>query len=295
MHLNRVIGGRANHLLGLPADARLLIVNADDFGMCHSVNEAIFAALKHGLATSATIMTPCPWALHAAQFLANHHEIPFGIHLTVISEWLNYRWGSLSSKEKIPSLIDSNGYFYTFDQMPEFLAQVNLNELEVEFRAQIEWVLAAGLKPSHLDWHSLRIDSRPNISDVMLKLAREYGLALRVRGRAQIEKVQDLGLPVNDYDFLDSYLVDQNDKTAHYIELLHELPEGLSEWAVHPGLATPELTAIDPGGAQTRQKDFEFLMSPQSRDAITREGIILLNYRTLQDVWKKHNSQESEH
>lgn len=286
--LNRITGGgQANHLLGFPADARLLIINADDLGMCHAVNDAIFTALQSGFACSATLMVPCPWALHAAQFLAAHPEIPFGIHLTVISDFLNYRWGPLTPKEKIPTLIKSSGYFYPFEQMPEFLAKVSLNELETEFRAQIEWVLAAGLKPSHLDWHSLRIDARPDISDVMLKLAREYGLALRVRGRIQIEKVQGLGLPVNDHDFLDSYLIDQNDKTAQYIELLHNLPEGLNEWAVHPGFANSELLAIDSGGAQTRQKDFDFLMSPHARDTITSEGIILLDYRALQNVWLK--------
>ena len=276
---------RANQLLGFPKDARLLIVNTDDFGMCHAVNEAIFTVLRQGIATSATLMAPCPWALHAAQFLTAHPEISFGVHLTVISEWLNYRWGPLTPREKIPTLVESLGYFYTFDQMPEFLAKVNLSELETEFRAQIEWVLAQGLKPSHLDWHALRIDTRPEISDVMLKLAREYGLALRVRGKIQIEKVQGMGLPVNDFDFLDSYLIDPQDKTSRYIELLNELPEGLSEWAVHPGIANPELLTIDPGGAQTRQADFDFLMSPQAKDAITREGITLLDYRTLQDVW----------
>ena len=253
--------------------------------MCHAVNEAIFTVLRQGIATSATLMAPCPWALHAAQFLTAHPEISFGVHLTVISEWLNYRWDPLTPREKIPTLVESLGYFYTFDQMPEFLAKVNLSELETEFRAQIEWVLAQGLKPSHLDWHSLRIDTRPEISDVMLKLAREYGLALRVRGTIQIEKVQGMGLPVNDFDFLDSYLIDPQDKTSRYIELLNELPEGLSEWAVHPGIANPELLTIDPGGAQTRQADFDFLMSPQAKDAITREGITLLDYRTLQDVW----------
>lgn len=172
--------------------------------------------------------------------------------------------------------------------MPEFLTKVNLNELEIEFRAQIEWVLAFGLTPSHLDWHSLRIASRPDISNVMFKLAREYGLALRAAGK-NIEKIQGIRLPTNDYEFLDSYLITPHNKTAHYIELLHELPEGLNEWAIHPGLANPELLTIDPGGALTRQKDFEFLMSPQARHAITREEIILLNCRTLQKVWTKNN------
>ena len=78
--------GQTNQLLGFPADARLLIVNADDFGMCHAVNAAIIRALKDGIARSTTLMVPCPWMLHATHFLAENPEMPFGVHLTAISE-----------------------------------------------------------------------------------------------------------------------------------------------------------------------------------------------------------------
>jgi len=274
-------------LLGYPAEARLLIINADDFGMCHSVNEAIIGVLQVGVVRSTTLMVPCPWALHAMHFLQNHPEISFGVHLTVISEWAVYRWGPVIPREKVPSLIDKAGYFYTFDQMPEFLAQVNLDQLEIEFRAQIETVLAAGLKPAHLDWHALRIGNREDIQALMLRLAREYGLALRVMGQSWIKKVQSQGLPTIDYDFLDSYLIAPATKTARYTELLRELPVGLSEWAVHPGLDNAELLAIEPDGKHIRQTDFDFWTSQQAKDLISREGITLLDYRALQDVWKE--------
>lgn len=278
--------GQTNRLLGYPADARLLIINADDFGMCHAVNEAVFRALNEGVLRSTTLMVPCPWALHAMHFLADHPEIPFGVHLTAISDWVDYRWGPVTPREKVPSLINPAGYFYNFEHMPKFLAQVRLDELEIEFRGQIESVLAAGLKPAHLDWHSLRINSRPDIFDLMLKLAREYGLALRVAGQAMIEKVQSQGLPTNDYDFLDSYLLDLVDKPARYAQMLRELPAGLSEWAVHPGLDSPELLAIELEGNHIRQTDFDFLMSQEAKDIVEEEGIILLDYRALQAVWR---------
>jgi chitin disaccharide deacetylase len=285
--MNPAVTSQANRLLRQPADARLLIINADDFGMCHAVNEAIIGTLKKGIVRSTTLMVPCPWAWHALHFLADHPEIPFGVHLTVISEWVDYRWGPVTPREKVPSLINAAGYFYNFDHMPGFLAQVRLAELEMEFRAQIEVVLAAGLQPTHVDWHALRIGGRADISDVMFKLAREYGLALRVRGRAWIEKVQSQGLPANDYDFLDSYLLDPVTKVANYAELLRKLPVGLSEWAVHPGLDTPELLAIEPAGNRIRQTDFDFLTSQQAHDIVKEEGIILLDYRALQDVWNE--------
>jgi predicted glycoside hydrolase/deacetylase ChbG (UPF0249 family) len=283
--------GQTNRLLGYPADARLLIVNADDFGMCHAVNEAILRVLKEGIARSTSLMVPCPWAWHAIRFLADNPDIPFGVHLTVISEWPDYRWGPVTAREKVPSLLDKGlpgqaRYFYDFQHMPEFMAQVKLDQLKLEFRGQIEAVLNVGLEPTHLDWHALRIGDRTDIFEVMLRLAREYGLALRVAGRPWIEKLQSQGFPTNDYDFLDSYGLDPVNKADRYAELLRELPAGLSEWAVHPGLDSAELLAIEPGGNQIRQTDFDFLMSEQARDIVREEGIILLDYRALQAVWK---------
>jgi predicted glycoside hydrolase/deacetylase ChbG (UPF0249 family) len=276
-----------NRLLGYPPDARLLIVNADDFGMCHAVNEAVMRAFPAGLLRSATLMVPCPWALHAMRFLAAHPEIPFGVELTAISEWADYRWGPVTPREKVPSLIREDGSFYNFEQMPHFLAQVDLKQLEMEFRAQIDMVLDFGLRPTHLDWHCLRLDGWDAVSEVMLGLARDYGLALRVIVRSQIDRVQSLGLPANDAGFLDSYQLHLPGKQAHYVELLRRLPPGLSEWAIHPGFNLPELLAIESEGHHMRQSDFDFLISQQARDVIEEEGIILLDYRPLQAVWRE--------
>ena len=279
---------QTNRLLGYPADARLLIVNADDFGMCHAVNEAIVGTLQAGVVRSTSLMVPCPWMLHAAHFLADHPEIPFGVHLTVIGDGNVYRWGPVTSHDRVPSLVDETGYFYVFDRMAEFFARVRLDELEWEFRSQIEAVLAMGLRPTHLDWHSLRIiGGRPDIHNVMFRLGREYGLALRVAGRSWIETLQSRGFPTNDTDFLDSYSLDPANKAVRFVQLLRELPVGLSEWAVHPGLDTPEMLAIEPGGNHIRQADYDFLTSQQAKDIIREEGIILLDYRALQAVWKE--------
>jgi predicted glycoside hydrolase/deacetylase ChbG (UPF0249 family) len=243
--------------------------------------------LQEGIVRSTSLMVPCPSALQATHFLADHPEIPFGVHLTAISDSAHNRWRPLTARERAPSLCDRAGYFYDFEHMPEFLAQVRLDELETEFRTQIEVVLAAGLHPTHLDWHSLRISSRGDIFDVMFRLARAYGLALRVFTRSFIEKLQSQGFPTNDYDVLDSYLLDPATKAARYAELLRELPVGLSEWAVHPGLDSPEMSALEPGGNPIRQTDYDFLTSQQAKDIVREEGIILLDYRALQAVWKE--------
>jgi chitin disaccharide deacetylase len=277
---------KTNKLLEYPADARLLIINADDFGMCHAINAAIFQTLTDGVVRSTTLMVPCPWALHAMHFLREHPEIAFGVHLTAISDPLHYRWGPLTVRDKVPSLIDEAGYFYPFERMSEFFAGVKLDELEAEFRAQIEAVLAANLKPTHLDWHALRLGGRTDIPDLMIALAKEYGLALRVRGRPWIDAVQGQGLPSNDYDFLDSYMLGTEVKAARYAQLLRELPAGLNEWAVHPGLDSAELRAIGHDGYHSRQLDFDFVMSAEAAEIIRQEGIILLSFEPLQALWR---------
>jgi predicted glycoside hydrolase/deacetylase ChbG (UPF0249 family) len=282
--LNKI---KTNRLLGYPQDARLLLINADDFGMCHAVNEAITRTLESGLVRSTSLMIPCPWALHAVQFLEDNPEIPFGVHLTVICDSDVYKWGPITSGEKVSTLVDEAGHFYRPDNFPRFLEQANLDQLEAEFRAQIEVVLGTDLKPSHLDWHYLRINGRPDIFDLMLELAKEYGLAQRVISRSQIEKVQSQGLPASDFEMLDSYLLDPVGKSARYSQMLRELPEGLSEWAVHPGLDTAELLAMQPHGDHIRQTDYDFLMSQDAKEVVEEEGIILVDYRSIQQVWRE--------
>ena len=172
----------------------------------------------------------------------------------------------------MPSLLDEAGYFYDFEHMPEFMAQVRLDQLEMEFRAQIETVLAAGLEPTHLDWHSLRIENRADIFDVMFRLAREYGLALRVASQSSIEKLQSLGLPTHDHDFWTATSLTRPIKLTAMPNCCASLPAGLSEWAVHPGLDSAELLAIEPGGTRIRQADFDFLTSQQAKDVDQRRG-----------------------
>jgi predicted glycoside hydrolase/deacetylase ChbG (UPF0249 family) len=138
-----------------------------------------------------------------------------------------------------------------------------------------------------LDWHSLRLDNRADIFELMLRLAKEYGLAFRVTGQLFIQNLQSQDLPTNDYDFLDSFTLDPRNKAARYTQLLHELPSGLSEWAVHPGLENSELLALEPDGNHVRQTDFDFWTSQQAKEIVQEEGIILVDYRMLQAVWSE--------
>jgi chitin disaccharide deacetylase len=275
---------RANELLGYPADARLLIINADDFGMYHAINEAILRTLTEGVVRSTTLMPPCPWARHAMRLLHDHPGIACGVHLTVVSEFADYRWGPLTPRDRVPSLVDETGSFYSDDRQAELLARARVDELEVEFRAQIEVVLSAGLRPTHLDWHCLYDGGRDDIFDVTVELALEYGVALRVFDATRREQLQRRGLPAADHGVVDSTRLPTANKGARFVRMLRELPAGLSEWAVHPGLGTAEARTIDRWCAK-RAADLRFLVSREARETVEAEGILLLDYRSLQAVW----------
>lgn len=278
---------QTNRLLGYPDDARLLIINVDDFGMSHAGNAATLRALQDGVATSTTLMAPCPWAWGAMRMLKEHPDIPFGVHLTLVSDFADMRWGPVASQSAVPSLVDGAGMFFRHEEIGQPLAQFRLNEVETEFRTQIERVVAEGLHPTHLDWHCLADGEREDIFDLTLRLAREYGLATRVHERTHTERMRTNGLPIVDFDVLDSYRLAPEEKATRYAQMLRELPAGLSEWAVHPSLGDGEAQALEPETWRIRRADYDFLISQEARDVIAAEGIVLLSYRALQQVWAR--------
>jgi predicted glycoside hydrolase/deacetylase ChbG (UPF0249 family) len=276
-----------NRLLGYPDDARLLLVNADDFGMYDDINAAVVRSFQDGIVHSTSLMMPCPAAPQAVELLRANPDIPFGVHLSFIRDIPTYDWGPMAPKSAIPSMLDEAGGFYTSDRMTELLERAKVEEVEIEARAQLDAVLATGLRPTHLDWHCLHSGGRADIFDMTLRLAREHGLALRVGSPPEIERVRDLGLPADEYPLLDSFRLDLDAKAAKYAALLRALPVGLTEWAVHPGLGGAASQALDPDGWRVRRTDYDFVTSPEARRIIDEEGIILIGYAPLQAAWRE--------
>jgi predicted glycoside hydrolase/deacetylase ChbG (UPF0249 family) len=276
----------SSELLGFAPDARVLIINADDFGMYHAVNAAVIRSIEEGIASSCSLMAPCPAAPDAMRLLRQHPRIPFGIHLTLVCDTPGYRWGPLTAKQTVPSLLDETGDLFTPDHVPALLAQARLDEVEREFRAQVNAVTDAGLTPTHLDWHCLADGGRDDIFDVTVALAAEYGLAVRAWLDPARRKLRQRGLPVVDHDFLDSFRLDTDGKQARYARLLHDSPPGLSEWAVHPALGDRQSQRIDPGW-RVRQTDYEFLTSPTASTLLREEGITVISYRQIQQAWSR--------
>ena len=118
-----------------------------------------------------------------------------------------------------------------------------------------------------------------------MALANEYGLAARVWLDDGRRKARAHGKPVVDNAFLDSFSVSLHDKAATYERMLHDLPPGLTEWAVHPAHGTEEWPAIEPTRWQVWQSDLAFLTSPRARQSLDHEGISVIDYRLLQEAW----------
>jgi chitin disaccharide deacetylase len=283
-----VVDPRSSEQLGFGPDARVLIVNCDDLGMHDAVNAAVVESIENGIAGSCSLVVPCPGAADAMRLLRERPHIPFGIHLALIRDSPEYRWGPVSAKAGVPSLLDPDtGELYVDSpaQRTALLAAAKLTEVERELRAQINAVVEVGLAPTHLDWHRLADGGRADIFDLAMALAQEYRLAARVWLDDGRRKAREQGKPVVDNAFLDSYSVSVHDKAATYARMLRDLPPGLNEWAVHPAHGTEQWQSIDPTGWQVRQSDHAFLTSPQAREILDQESITVIDYRPLQQAW----------
>src|SRR6266705_895646 len=131
--------------LGYPANAKLLILHADDLGVAHSVDAASFAALDKKAVTSASVMVPCPWLTEVAAYAKDHPDADLGLHLTLTSEWKTYRWGPVEAKDKVPTLLDPSGNLWP-DVEPA-VRNIKPDEAEREIRAQIARAESMGIHP----------------------------------------------------------------------------------------------------------------------------------------------------
>jgi chitin disaccharide deacetylase len=277
----------SSELLGFAAEARVLIVNCDDFGMHDAVDAAVVESVENGIASSCSLMVPCPAAADAMRLLRERPHIPFGIHLALIRDLSGVPQGPAADKADVPSLLDPDTnefYVDTPAQRAALLAKAKLTDIERELRAQIDVVVDAGLAATHLDWHCLADGGRSDIFELAMVLAEEYGLAARVWLDDGRRKAREQGKPVVDNSFLDSYSISLVDKAATYGRMLRDLPPGLNEWAVHPARGTDEWQTIEPTPG-VRQTDYAFLTSPQAREILDDEGISVIDYRPLQQAW----------
>ena len=162
--------------LGYPENSKLLIIHADDAGLCHSENQATIKALQKGMINSYSIMPPCPWFLEMANFAKANPQYDFGIHLTFTCEWTHYKWGPIQGKTGVPSLVNELGYFH--EKRGVFKSQAKNEDIQKEAEAQIERVLNLGLKPSHIDCHMFTLGLNEEFLEIYRNLGKQYQLPI---------------------------------------------------------------------------------------------------------------------
>jgi predicted glycoside hydrolase/deacetylase ChbG (UPF0249 family) len=269
--------------LGYPPDAKLLIINADDLGSSHAANVGVYEALRIGLATSSTLMVPCPWARDAA---ARYRGEDVGVHLTLNSEWSLYRWGPITH---CPSLLDGDGGFPR--TIEDVWDHADLDEVRRELRAQVERSIYWGFDVSHLDSHMGTLQLRPEFFDVYLDLAIEFRLPIRLSG-SSTERV--VGFPFRQLAaeqgvlFPDHFIHVRGRGTREVLErTLFDLRPGVTEVYAHPAVDTPELRALAPDWP-ARVDDHDLLVRDHGlRTMAERAGVTLLGYRQLRDLMRQ--------
>lgn len=265
--------------LGYADDAVLLIINCDDLGSSRAANVGIYESLRYGLATSATLMVPCPWARDAA---AGYRGEDVGVHLTLNSEWENYRWGPITHS---PSLLDGDGGFPR--TLVDLWDHADLDEVRKECRAQIERAIYWGFDVSHLDSHMGAMQLRPEFFDVYLEMAAEFVLPLRMGGASGEAQV---GFPYRRLAaeegiiFSDHFVHTPVGDRSKIERILASMRPGVTEIYFHPAVDTDELRASHPDWSG-RVSDHNALCNNAAFSQLVAEsGATLIGFKELRDV-----------
>lgn len=289
-----------SEMLGFRKEDRLLILHADDLGMCHAVNVASIKGLMEGVVTCGSIMVPCPWFPEIAAWARGNPEADLGLHLTLNSEWQYYRWRPVAPWDKVKGLIDSEGFMWR--DVISVKENAKAEEVEIELRAQIERAMEFGIKPTHIDTHMGTCFSRPDFFEIYIRLGGEYGiLPMLPAPNPQILAVaKQLGIdyqPIatrlrqRGFILIDNLVPGGSGNTLEerrksYYEIIKNLPPGVNEIILHLSTDDPEIKAIT-GAWHYRYLEFLIFTDPETRKFIESEGIKLIGYRHLAELWRK--------
>jgi YdjC-like protein len=273
--------------LGHPPSTPLVIVTADDLGSSHAANVGIYESLRDGMATSASLMVPGPWAREAA---ARYRGEDIGIHLTLNAEYDLVRWGPIT---QAPSLLDGDGGFpRTTDDIAE---HADLDEVRRECRAQLERAIYWGFDISHISSHLGAMELRPELFDVALELCVEFGLPMRL---PDAELQRDMGFPFRDLAAEEGVL--SPDRLIRLVapgplrtraparrgfeRALFGLGPGVTEVCLRPAIDTAELRAMA-SDWPARVDDFELAVTDRALAVLVqRANAVLIGYRELRDL-----------
>jgi chitin disaccharide deacetylase len=281
--------------LGYPAGKIVLILHADDIGMCYEANEAAKAYLPAGQIQSAALMAPCPWYNEMANWYKEHPDYDLGLHLAMNSEWKWYRWGPVAGRDKVPGMCDSEGFLWR--SQTETAQHASGDEIETEIRAQVERAISKGTRPGHIDTHMGTLYVRLDYTKAYLKVAEEYHIPAMVveQTPAVLAKFKKQGYPITDESIklLASYKLPKLDdfnsapegktyeeKREKFFDLVRSLSPGINEIIFHPSVLSETLKQIT-GTWQQRAWEAQMFSDPAVHAFFEREGILFTNWKEI--------------
>jgi chitin disaccharide deacetylase len=301
--------------LGFPKGSKVLILHVDDVGMSWDSNQGAINAIEKGVATSLSIMMPCPWVPGFAHYLKEHPNVDAGLHLTLTSEWRDYRWGPLSGKNTTPGLVDEEGALWT--SVEAVVKNATADEVEKEIIAQVERAKALGIQPTHLDSHMGTLFATPEFLQRYIKVGIAQKIPVMFPGghntlifrqmqtvseqqqmfRQAGQMVWDGGLPVLDdlhnlsygFSYTDNLTTDaalQKFATSKYIETLKLVKPGLTMVIMHCTSPTEVFPYITDSG-KIRKGDMLAMIDPALKKFLKAEGFILTTWREVMERRQK--------
>lgn len=283
---------------------RFVIIHADDAGMSHSVNRATIAAMEQGIVSSASIMVPCPWFKEIAAYAKAHPEKDFGIHLTLNSEWDNYRWGPVAGRDKVPSLVDLEGYMW--DNVAQVAENATADDVATELRAQVQRAIDFGVPVTHLDTHMGALVSRPDLVEAYVNVGIQFKVPVfflrnlsgevtdeRVVSRARqlLTKLEEHKLPVLDY-MTQLYTKGRFDeKRTQYLEAIANSKPGVQYMILHCGYDDEELQAIT-ASSKLRDTDRRVATDRDFIDRVKKSGVEVVSWKQVRAMNDKRLAEK---
>jgi predicted glycoside hydrolase/deacetylase ChbG (UPF0249 family) len=264
-------------------DAKLLILNCADLGLCHAATVGVYGALRDGIGTCASLIVPAPWARESA---SRFRGDDVGVQLTLNAEHDLYRWAPIT---QAPSLLDGDGGFPR--TVTDVWDHADIDEVRRECRAQVERAVLWGFDISHLDAHLDALLLRPEFFDVYLELAVDFRLPLRL---LSAEAEPNVGFPVRQLAADEGVLFADRFATLPTVgnrqafrDLIYSLEPGVTEVTLHPAVDTPELRAITTDW-KSRVADHVLLVDDRGLDGeLAEAGVTLIGYRPLRDAMRR--------
>ncbi len=290
--------------LGYPSDKKVIILHADDAGMSEGANIATIQYLENNLIQSAAVMAPCPNAEEFIKWAIDHPASDVGMHLTLTSEWQEYRWTTITNPDEVPGLIDPDGMFW--HEVYEVVTHASAEEVEKEIRAQIDMAIEMGYQPDHLDTHMGTLYGHPDYLEVFINIAEEYGIPANIIDLSDTlvaARFKKEGYPIDEnvIGLVNKYKLPKLDnftsapkgdtyeeKVENFKALIKSLPSGLTEIIFHPSVQSHELKSIT-NSWQQRVWEAEMFSDPDMISFFKEEEIIFTNWKEIMDRFSKIN------